>query len=147
MPNEYPQRSRRIYWPPCIYLRDYGKYLTVSPPSSLLPPHPMTRHSNARARVLLLVNSCLTACASLTSSTSIAPGQAFRLGGEQAGAFVVRGTNAGLVPIVVFAENAGKRDSVVTLAPGAPVNARFCKGSTAIFVNSSPTQTAPSRSR
>jgi hypothetical protein len=95
------------------------------------------------SRILILLCSPLAVgCTSLTSSTAIAPGQAFRLGGGQAGAFVVRGTNAGPVPIVILSERAGKRDSVATLAPGAPVDARFPTGATAIFVNTSPTQGA-----
>jgi hypothetical protein len=84
----------------------------------------------------------VAACASLTSTTTIEPDKAFRLGGGQAGAFVVRGTNAGPVPIVVYSELNGKRDSVLTLAPGAPVDARFAKAAMAIFKNSSSTQTA-----
>ncbi len=81
----------------------------------------------------------LLACRSLTSTTTIAPDQAFRLGGGQAGAFVVRGTNAGPVAVVVFSELAGRRDSVVTVAPGAAVDARFPRGATAVFRNSSST--------
>jgi len=96
-----------------------------------------------KARIVLLALSpFVAACASLTSTTSIEPGKAFRLGGGQAGAFVVRGTNAGPVPIVVFSELAGKRDSVLVLAPGAPVDARFPKAAMAVFMNTSMTQTA-----
>ena len=84
----------------------------------------------------------VVACASLTSTTSIAPGQAFRLGGGQAGAFTVRGTNTGPVDVIVFSEVAGTRDSLLTLAPGAPVDARFAKSATAIFVNTSTARTA-----
>ena len=95
------------------------------------------------ARILLVALSpIVAACASLTSRTTIDPGKAFRLGGGQAGAFTVRGTNSGPVPIVVFSELAGKRDSVATLAPGAPVDARFPKGATAIFMNTSSTRSA-----
>lgn len=69
------------------------------------------------ARILLAAFSpIVAACASLTSRTTIDPGKAFRLGGGQAGAFTVRGTNSGPVPIVVFSELAGKRDSVATVA-------------------------------
>jgi hypothetical protein len=42
----------------------------------------------------------------------------------------------------VFSELAGKRDSVITLAPGAPVDARFPKSAMAIFMNTSVTKTA-----
>lgn len=91
-------------------------------------------------RPLLLAT--VAACSSLTSTTSIEPGKAFRLGGGQAGAFVVRGTNAGAVPVVVFSEVAGKRDSLLTLAPGEPVDTRFPKSATAVFMNTSLTKTA-----
>lgn len=92
--------------------------------------------------LLLLCTAVVSACASLTSQTSIPPGQAFRLGGDQPGAFVVRGTNTGAVPIVIISERAGTRDSVATLAPGAPVDARFPARATAIFMNRSATETA-----
>ena len=90
-----------------------------------------------RSRFLLI--PLIAACTSLTSSTVIAPGKAFRLGGGQAGAFLVRGTNAGPVAVSVFSEVGGKRDSIVTLAPGAPVDAQFPESATAIFKNTSST--------
>jgi hypothetical protein len=94
-------------------------------------------------RLLILAPfAALGACASLTSSTTIEPGKAFRLGGGQAGAFVVRGSNAGPVPVVVFSERRGMRDSVTTLAPGAPVDARFPATATAIFMNTSSSRNA-----
>ena len=101
----------------------------------------MTCHSLSRRLCLALI-PMLGACASLTSTTTIAPGEAFQLGGGQVGAFVVRGTNAGPVPIVVFSELRGSRDSIVTLAPGAPVDARFPKSAMAIFKNPSTTTSA-----
>jgi hypothetical protein len=84
----------------------------------------------------------LAGCASLTSSTTIEPGKAFRLGDGEHGAFVVRGTNTGPVDVVVYAEVRGRRDSVTTLAPGAPVDARFPKSAVAIFKNMSTNQSA-----
>jgi hypothetical protein len=84
---------------------------------------------------LLALSPLLFACASLTSTTQIDPDKSFRLGGGQPGAFVVKGKNAGAVPIIVYAERDGKRDSVVTVAPGASVDARFPARSTAIFMN------------
>lgn len=99
-------------------------------------------HRSRTCALLLALSPFVTACSSLTSTTSIDPGTAFRLGGGQAGAFVVRGTNAGLVPIIVFSERDGKRDSILTLAPGAPVDARFPGTATAIFMNTSSSQTA-----
>jgi len=91
---------------------------------------------------LILVLGGCASFGSLTSTTTIEPDKAFRLGGGQPGAFYVRGTNSGTVPIVVFSELDGKRDSVTTIAPGAPVDARFPKSATAIFKNTSSTQTA-----
>ena len=94
---------------------------------------------SAARRVSLLLVPLLASCTSLTSTTTIAPGKAFRLGGGQGGSFVVRGTNAGSVAVVVFSEVDGKRDSLLTLAPGAPVDARFPRTATAIFKNTSST--------
>lgn len=98
----------------------------------------MSLHSIARVLGCAII-AVLTACASLTSTTIIEPGKAFRLGGGQAGPFDVRGTNIGPVAIVVFSELGGRRDSVLTLAPGAPVDARFPKAAMAIFMNTSTT--------
>lgn len=95
-----------------------------------------------RRSLLLATVPVVAACTSLTSTTSIEPGKAFRLGGGQTGAFVVRGTNAGSVAVVVFSEVAGKRDSLLTLAPGEPVDTRFPKSAMAVFMNTSLTQTA-----
>jgi hypothetical protein len=92
--------------------------------------------------VLLALIAGVAACRSLTSSTTIAPGQAFRLGGEQAKSFLLQGKNAGPVTVVVFAERNGARDSVATVAPGELVDARFPQGSTAIIKNTSSTRTA-----
>jgi hypothetical protein len=97
-----------------------------------------TRCSPRRLALLPLA----AACASVTSATSIEPGRAFRLGGGQAGAFVVRGTNTGPVAVAVFSERAGRRDSVATLAPGAPLDVRFPRSAAAVFVNTSSTRTA-----
>lgn len=92
-----------------------------------------------------IVLASLAACAtfgSLNSETTIPPGQAFRLGGGQRGAFSVRGTNAGGVPVSVFLETAGKRDSVTTVLPGAEIDAEFPSGAVAIFRNASPASPA-----
>jgi hypothetical protein len=86
--------------------------------------------------------SFVAACTSLTSTTVIEPGKAFRLGGGQAGEFVVRGTNTGPVSIVVFSERAGMRDSIGTIPAGAPVDAVFPKSAMAVFMNTSSTRTA-----
>jgi len=86
--------------------------------------------------------SLLGACASVTSTTSIKPDMAFRLGGGQRGAFTVRGTNAGDVPVAVYSERAGVRDSITTLLPGAPVDARFPAQAMAVFKNTSATRDA-----
>ena len=95
-----------------------------------------------RCCLLLATISCVAACTSLTSTTSIEPSKAFRLGGGQSGEFVVRGRNAGSVAVVVFSEVAGKRDSLLTLAPGEPVDARFPKSAMAVFMNTSLTKDA-----
>jgi hypothetical protein len=79
---------------------------------------------------------------SLTSSTMIEPNRAFRLGGEQGGAFNVSGRNTGPVPVIVYAEVNGTRDSITTLAPGDPVDARFAARTTAVFRNPSTRATA-----
>jgi hypothetical protein len=96
------------------------------------------------ARRLLLVSLSVVAaaCAALTSTTTIDPNKAFRLGGGQPGAFTVRGKNVGSVAVVVFTEVDGKRDSVLTVAPGASVNASFPAKSMAVFMNTSSAATA-----
>ena len=112
-------------------------------------PAPLPCSRNATMPVRAIANICsfalislLAACTALTSTTRIEPGKAFRLGGGQPGAFLVRGSNTGSVAVVVFSEVAGKRDSIVTLAPGAPVDARFESNAMAIFMNTSSTRTA-----
>ncbi len=79
----------------------------------------------------------LAACSSLTSTTSIAPDEAFRLGGGQRGAFTVRGKNVGPVAIVVFTEVAGTRDSLLTVPAGGAVDASFPAQAMAVFKNTS----------
>ena len=93
----------------------------------------------------LTLTPLLGACAmfnSVTSVTTIEPNKAFRLGGGQAGAFTVRGRNEGQVAVVVYSEVAGKRDSVLTLAPGALVDAQFRSNATAVFRNTSSVESA-----
>ena len=100
-------------------------------------------HRVAAADAVTIVGALLlTACASVTSQTSIDPGKAFRLGGGQPGAFTVRGSNSGAVPVVVFVDRNGARDSITTVAPGQKVNATFEARSMAVFVNRSETQGA-----
>lgn len=94
------------------------------------------RHSSSALFLML------AACTSLTSTTSIDPSQAFRLGGGQRGAFTVRGRNVGPVAIVVFSEVAGKRDSVLTVQAGGSVDASFPAQSMAVFMNTSSTAKA-----
>ena len=84
----------------------------------------------------------LTACTSVTSRTSIDPGQSFKLGGGQPGAFTVRGSNSGAVPVVVFMDRNGARDSITTVAPGQQVDATFPARAMAVFVNRSDTEGA-----
>ena len=69
-------------------------------------------------------------------------GQAFRLGGGQAGAFTVRGTNSGAVLVVVFVDRNGTRDSITTVGPDQEIDATFPARSMAVFVNRSERQGA-----
>ena len=94
------------------------------------------------AVLLVALSAIVAACTSLTSRTTIDPGKAFRLSGGQVGAFTVRGTNSRPVPIDAFSELAGKRNSVATLTHRAPVDARFPKGATALYMNASSTRAA-----
>ena len=97
----------------------------------------MRRVVATRFRIPALLLLLVAACTSLTSTTSIDPNKAFRLGGGQTGAFTVRGRNVGPVAIVVFTELGGRRDSVLTVAPGAPVEASFPAKAMAVFMNTS----------
>ncbi len=90
-----------------------------------------------RSSLLLATLAACTTFGSITSETTIEPGKSFRLGGGQRGAFAVRGTNAGRVPVSVFVERSGKRDSVTTVAPGGAIDAEFPSSAMAIFRNSS----------
>ena len=101
-----------------------------------------TRCFAVRCAVAMLVAPLLSACTSVTSRTSIDPGQAFRLGGGQPGAFTVRGSNSGAVPVVVFIDRNGQRDSITTVAPNQKIDATFPARSMAVFVNRSETQGA-----
>lgn len=97
----------------------------------------MRRALGPCARIAAPLLLLLAACTSLTSTTSIDPDKAFRLGGGQPGAFTVRGRNIGPVAIVVFSELGGRRDSVLTVAPGASVEASFPAKAMAVFMNTS----------
>ena len=102
---------------------------------------------SGRLRVCIMYASIamLSACAtfaSLRSTTYIEPGQSFLLGGGQPGGFSVRGRNAGGTPVTVYSEQAGRRDSVTTLAPGAPIDAEFPSNAMAVFRNTSRTTAA-----
>ena len=96
----------------------------------------------ARSTVAMFSALLLSACTAVTSRTSIEPGKAFRLGGGQLGAFTVRGSNSGPVPVVVFMDRNGARDSITTVAPGQEVNATFPSRAMAVFVNRSDIQGA-----
>ena len=101
-----------------------------------------TRLFAVRISVAIAGALLVTACSSVTSRTSIDPGQAFRLGGGQPGAFTVRGTNSGAVPVVVFVDRNGTRDSITTVAPDQKIDATFPARSMAVFVNRSESQGA-----
>ncbi len=88
-------------------------------------------------QILALPLVLLAACQSLTSTTTIDPGKAFRLGGGQPGAFVVRGVNSGNVPVIVYQERDGRRDSLGTVPPRGEIDAEFASRSMAVFRNAS----------
>ncbi|GAB1344543.1 hypothetical protein [Gemmatimonas sp.] len=93
-----------------------------------------------RTMIALLLPMALAVIASaqtLKSTTYIEPAKSFLLGGGQPGAFSVKGRNAGSVPVTVFIERAGKRDSLVTLAPGANLDAEFPAKAMTVFRNES----------
>jgi hypothetical protein len=95
-----------------------------------------------RRHLLALPLAFAGACASfaaLRSETFIEGGQAFKLGGGQRGAFSVVGRNSGSQPVIVYVEQGGRRASLTTLAPGAPIDAQFPPGAMAIFRNTSST--------
>jgi hypothetical protein len=94
------------------------------------------------APLLLLAATACGSLGYLTSQTVIEPQKAFLLGGGQAGAFTVTGKNSGSVPVTLFIELGGKRDSITTLLPGAPVDATFPAGAMAVIRNASTTGTA-----
>ncbi len=101
-----------------------------------------TRSFAIGSSVALAGTLLATACGSVTSRTAIDPGQAFRLGGGQPGAFTVRGSNSGAVPIVVFVDRNGTRDSITTVAPAGKIDATFPARSMAVFINRSESQGA-----
>ena len=91
--------------------------------------------------LLLSLGGCAT-FASLTSQTIIEPQKSFLLGGGQRGAFSVTGKNAGSVPVTLFVDLRGKRDSITTLAPGAPFEASFPAEAMAVIRNTSTSRNA-----
>jgi hypothetical protein len=95
-----------------------------------------------RLAAAVLMHLALPACASfasLRSNTYIEPDKAFLLGGGQSGSFSVKGRNVGPNAVVVYNELAGRRDSVITLAPGAEIDAEFPARAMAVFRNTSKT--------
>lgn len=113
--------------------RRYPRHLLQGPAMRLFPV------------VLLAATAFATACGSLgylTSQTVIEPQKAFLLGGGQPGAFTVTGKNSGPVPVSIFVERGGTRDSITTLLPGAPVEATFPAGAMAVIRNASSSRTA-----
>lgn len=112
--------------------------LPLHPPDPMRRPTPSLARRVAGTAILAVVRAPMPATAqSVKSTTYIEPAQSFLLGGGQPGAFSVKGRNAGEVPVTVFIERAGKRDSVSTLAPGAKVDAEFPAGAMAVFRNAS----------
>ena len=98
-----------------------------------------------RSALIAVLAPFLTACAtfeSLTSNTVIDPGKSFLLGGGQRGAFVVRGVNVGSVPVIIYQERDGKRDSLGTVPPRGEIDAEFAPRAMAIFRNTSMSERA-----
>ncbi len=97
--------------------------------------------TNCRRIISLLAVLALTSgCASwsgLHSKTSIDAGQAFLLGGAQAGRFRATVKNIGAVPVSVLVESGGLRRPVIVLAPDSTVEAEFQIREMAVFSNSS----------
>ena len=86
----------------------------------------------------LSILAMVTACASwssLHSETSIDAGQAFLLGGSQAGRFSATVRNTGAVPVEVFVESGGARRPVIVLAPDSSIEAAFEAREMAVFSN------------
>ena len=99
-------------------------------------------HAISSIAVAVLLTSACTACTSLTSTTRIDPGMSFLLGGGQTGAFVVRGTNSGSVPVIVYVARDGRRDSVGTIPPRGEIDAEFASRAMAVFRNPSTSSAA-----
>lgn len=94
------------------------------------------------AAVLLSATAGCSVFSSVTSQTRIDPGQSFLLGGGQPGAFVVRGRNSGSVPVIIYQDRDGRRDSLGTAPPGGEIDAEFASRTMAVFRNTSATSSA-----
>ena len=99
----------------------------------------ISRRAIAGLAVLALTAGCAS-WSGFRSETSIDAGQAFMLGGGQAGRFSAMVTNTGSVPVAVFVESAGSRRPVIVLAPDSSIEAEFQAREMAVFSNTSTTR-------
>jgi hypothetical protein len=107
----------------------------------------MPRLALALTLTLSVLTSACASFAALKSETYIEPGKAFLLGGAQRGAFSVDARNSGSVPVTLFAEREGRRDSITTLRPGESATADFPAMTMAVMRNQSGTRPATVRLR
>jgi hypothetical protein len=95
--------------------------------------------------VIGTVGAAFTASSSLAAINSnlyIEARKTFVLGGEQDGAFRVRGQNKGEVTVEVFASESGENTLVATAKPGDRFEAYFESGEGALLRNTSATAQA-----
>ena len=89
----------------------------------------------------LRANSPAPQSGDIHSHLLIEPGKQFILGGDQPGAFRVRGRNAGPVPVEVRERlRTGQLVHRATLVPGQQAGTWFAPGSTALLRNASTQQ-------
>ena len=86
---------------------------------------------------LLLAAVACASWHSFHSETTIAGGQSFLLGGDQASSFVATVRNTGTVPVAILVEAAGVRHPVTVLLPNATVDATIEPKQIAVFSNAS----------
>ncbi|NNF43312.1 MAG: hypothetical protein HKN62_09735 [Phycisphaerales bacterium] len=78
----------------------------------------------------------LASCGTINSGLNIPPGEEFRLGENQHGAFTVSAENDGDVPVTVLSQDAdGTRTKLATLEPGAIAKQQFDANTVAVFLN------------
>lgn len=98
---------------------------------------PLPRAAILRAAACTCIATACGTFGRLESSTLIDPGMTFLLGGGHSASFRIAGRNAGPVPVVIYAERGGRRDTVTTVEPGGRVDAEFPTQTVAVFRNTS----------